>query len=134
MIKMVNFITEHGLTLTCKPTDKNPNMEGHAASLNHWACTLRATGRRPMRFVFSMGAALKGEPQLPDVLDCLASDALVIENARDLGFESWADEYGYNTDSRKAERTYKICVRQAERLKTALGHGYQPLLFDVERG
>lgn len=41
------------------------------------------------------------------ILDSLISDALCYEDAR--SFEEWADERGYDTDSRKAEDLYRRC-------------------------
>lgn len=80
---------------------------------------------------FSMGSAHHGEPALADVLNSLALDASGYENAQ--GFEDWANEYGYDTDSRKAERTYKVCQRQSERLREFLGEdAYKDMLWNTE--
>lgn len=46
-------------------------------------------------------------PTAADVLYCLLSDAAVLDHPN---FESWASEYGYDVDSRKAEQTYKACL------------------------
>lgn len=45
-----------------------------------------------------------GEPTAEDVLRCLILDAREYDNARD--FEEWAEELGYDPDSRKAEALY----------------------------
>ena len=37
-----------------------------------------------------------------------------------LGFDAWCADFGYDTDSRKAEKTFKACEHQAARLKTFL--------------
>lgn len=57
-------------------------------------------------------------PLLRDVLYCLVSDASALD-ARD--FEEWAGDYGYDTDSRKAEETYELCRRQSRELEHVLG-------------
>lgn len=49
-------------------------------------------------------------PALDGVLYCLVSDADVLEHAT---FEDWAEAYGYDTDSREAERTYRACIETA---------------------
>jgi len=36
-------------------------------------------------------------------------------------FESWASEYGYDTDSRDAERIYKLCLDIGLKLRNRLG-------------
>lgn len=46
------------------------------------------------------------EPTLESVLYSLVMDA----SARDYTFEEWASEYGYDTDSIKAEASYRACV------------------------
>ena len=71
-------------------------------------------------------------PSIEDVLDCLASDASGFGNSRT--FEEWADEYGYDSDSRKAEKTYNAVAENTKKLKNLLGHDlYEKLLFEVER-
>lgn len=56
---------------------------------------------------YYMGAALTNEPTALDVLACLLSDAEGYDSAVAGGFESWAAEYGYDDDSRKAEALYE---------------------------
>lgn len=71
-------------------------------------------------------------PELSDVLDCLASDSSGVENARD--FNDWAADYGYDEDSRKAEKIYNQCVEQRRELRDLLGLKlYEELLYEVER-
>ena len=72
-------------------------------------------------------------PELTDVLDCLASDASTVEYVRN--FEDWADELGYDSDSRHAEQIYNTIERQAKELRYILAtrEVYERLLFEVER-
>lgn len=66
-------------------------------------------------------------PTLEAVLRCLAMDALGYDNARN--FDEWASEYGYDTDSRKAEKTYRVIGEQAKELRVVLGStNYDELL------
>lgn len=61
------------------------------------------------------------EPILPSVLDVfysLVMDSYVLDYP---SFSSWALEYGYNTDSIKAELNYRVCLSQAIEFKCALG-------------
>src|SRR5579859_2566391 len=64
---------------------------------------------RSMKVPFYTGSGWDREPDVDDVVECLATDAASIVNARD--FEDWAGDLGFDVDSRKAERTY----RQGER-------------------
>jgi hypothetical protein len=62
-----------------------------------------------------------GKPILPDTADVIYS--LVSDSeAADYGdFESWANDMGYDTDSRQAERTYNDCLKIGLKLKSAIG-------------
>lgn len=72
-------------------------------------------------------------PTIEDVLDTLALDASSYDNARD--FAGWAaDFFGYDSDSIKAEKTYKAVGEESRRLLQLLGHElYNELINDVER-
>jgi hypothetical protein len=79
-----------------------------------------------------MGRAHTSEPTAADVLNSLASDAQNIEYVD--GFEQWADELGYDPDSRKAFATFQTIRKQSLALQRLLGEGaYGELLNDVER-
>jgi hypothetical protein len=62
--------------------------------------------------------AHKINPDPIDVLFSLAMDADVLDAG---GFETWASDLGYDTDSRKAEQTYRACLDIALKLRAALG-------------
>ena len=119
------------ITATSEMVDRNPNMPD-SERMDHYRVVLRR-GRKQLTVYFSMGVAISREPSAEDVLDCLASDASSVDNAA--SFEDWAGELGYDTDSRKAERIYKVCERQAMRLRNFLGdqENYETLLYQTER-
>lgn len=60
------------------------------------------------------------KPRLAAVLYCLLTDALAIEYGT---FEEWAMEYGYEQDSREAERIYRKCVKIGLELRAIMGEG-----------
>lgn len=63
----------------------------------------------------------KTKPILPDPADVVYSlirDAEVLDYAT---FEEWADNFGYGTDSRKAEQIYRACLEIALKLRAGLG-------------
>lgn len=126
---MAQFITENFVRMTCKPTDRNPNMHS-SADMEHWRCTITHNGQR-MVVTFSMGSGHNGaEPTLATVLDCMASDASSCDG---LTFEAWCRELDYDTDSRRAEHTYRAVVRQAKALRRVFGPQFQTLLYSTER-
>jgi hypothetical protein len=58
----------------------------------------------------------QAKPQAPspaDVLHCLLSDA----EACGQSFKSWCDDFGCDTDSRKAFATYEACQRSGDELR-----------------
>lgn len=67
--------------------------------------------------VFGTPRTIPG-PDPVDVLWSLSTDYSVIDAG---GFEAWASDYGYDTDSRKAEATYRACLDIALALRGAFG-------------
>lgn len=131
MKKLCDFITEQGITATATPQENNPNRQDDSQPLRHYLMTLQR-GHNALEVSFSVGLGWLRAPTAEDVLACLASDAAGVENAAG-NFAEWCDEYGYDEDSRKAERIFHTCERQAEELKAFLGKQlYEELLWETE--
>jgi len=130
METMKQFVNKNKVRLSVEWADENKN-NPEWKDANHYKVTLKM-GRRQLSTYFSQGYGIKGEPRAEDVLSALASDSAGIENAR--SFEDWAGDLGYDdTDSRKAEKVYKACERQADKLKNFLGDDlYRTLLWQTE--
>ena len=124
-LTMQQFVQQHGITIAVRLIDENPHMTDMPAGSTHWKCTLRHQGRQ-LTASFSQGPAISQEPTADDVLGCLASDAAGFDSAD--GFEDWASGYGYDTYSRKAERTYNLVKTSAGKLRRFLGDLYQSAL------
>lgn len=79
------------------------------------------TGREALPGMFG-GTPRAGKPIAPPsigaILSSLAMDSSVLDSG---GFEAWASEYGYSTDSRSAESTYRACLENALALQGAIG-------------
>lgn len=54
-----------------------------------------------------------------EVIECLIMDSSVLEQPN---FERWADDYGYDKDSRKAEAIYQECLKQALEMRAIFGY------------
>ena len=106
-------------TLTVKPDDIRGTFGDWAPDAHHYRCTL-TYGTRRMTTPFHQGSACKGDPDLLTVLGCLFSDAQAGEDS----FEDFCSEFGYETDSRKAEKTWKSCASMNVRLHKLLGADY----------
>lgn len=128
------FAAKAGLSFSAAPADDNPHMTDASLGMRHWLCILRRKGKETMRVPFSQGSAYKDPPTVADVLWCLASDATSWEDCAG-SFESWAEEFGYDTDSRRGEQTFKAVRRQSRALRTLLGDDlYNELLYETEEG
>ncbi len=81
-----------------------------------------------LEFEVEHGRVAKGEhslyggkainPDACDVINSLCLDSGVLDHPT---FESWASDYGYDTDSRKAEVVYQTCLDIALKLRNGLG-------------
>jgi len=60
----------------------------------------------------------KPQPKLHDVVHSILLDSEAIEHG---SFEDWASDFGYDTDSRKAESMYRACLECGLKLRQAIG-------------
>jgi|SRR5215471_1119910 len=89
----------------------------------HYAYTVRLSFEgRTLESPWSQGTALLDPPTASDVLQAMLSEAFGIDDAD--GFEDWASSFGYDPDSRKAERLYNACAEQSDKLRAFLGEHY----------
>ena len=129
-MKYQEFIDAHGITATSVGTAENPNMAASPLDpkARHYLVSLKF-GRRRMGVPFSMGSAHQNKPTALDVLSCLAMESSGVGGRT---FEDWAPEYGYDTDSRQAERTWLTCIKHAKKLKNFLGDELYTSLLECE--
>lgn len=119
-----------GIRATVKEgSDKWPPFELPPGSTS-WTVTLRLEGRQ-MTTPFYQGPALTKPPEVADVLDCMLSDARIIEDTPD--WEEFAADCGYDRDSLSGYQTWQAATRQTKRLRRFLGEHYESLLWDTER-
>lgn len=132
-MSMTEWATAHGISAQAERAEENPNAPEWTQA-DHWQVTLtRRTSKGPprtMQLYFSQGYGHGGAPpKLEAVLGALQTDSLGLEAP----FEEWATDLGWSPDSRKAERIYRTCKRQAARLQRFLGEAlYQELLTQVD--
>lgn len=116
LAKRCRIATKYGASL---PWDRQDEWQRNS---NSYRCTLRYRGRQ-YSFDFFMGAAIRGEPTAEDTLGCLLSDATA-----DPDFESFCREFGYDTDSRKAEKIHTSCLKTREALERLLGDDFEAFM------
>jgi hypothetical protein len=85
---------------------------------NAYIVRLKRAGR-VLTTDWMQGLGIAHDPQPEDVLASLMLDASAYENARD--FSDFAADFGYDEDSRKAERIYAACGVTARKLRQFLG-------------
>ena len=96
----------------------------------HYRCELRgSSGDRPVTTIIGSD---DGPPSVADVVDVVAAEAAVAEEAG--SYEEWALQMGFDPDSRSGERVYRTECRQAKLLRALLGdEAYLKLLWEIER-
>jgi hypothetical protein len=99
---------------------------GIADKMFSWELTLKR-GDRAYTFPYGCGLAhcKRGDPTAPDlqnVLECLQSDARC---GAYMLFEDFAREFGYGTDSRAAEKTWRACQEARGQLRRLLGADFE---------
>lgn len=90
------------------------------AGASHWRVTIHDKIGASMLVEYSMGSLNRGDPKLPDVLESLALDFGGFLNNRT--FDEWCGEYGYDSNSRKAEHTYRAIEAQAAQFAAVFPH------------
>lgn len=81
--------------------------------------TLRYRGRR-LTVPFFCGS-MAGEPTAADVVSSLILDA----RCGEYDFDEFCRELGYDSDSRKAEKTWKACQAVAPKIRSLLGDDFE---------
>lgn len=134
---MTEFIDELGITATAEQAPDNPQADDDTwgQTARHWLVTLRRQAARDqtrtLEVPFSQGEGWTTDPTAKDVLECLASDASSVISGET--FEEWASEYGYDTDSRRAERTFKAVKDQTAKAQAWLGReGLERLVWETD--
>lgn len=107
------FAEKTGTKLNVLDYEYKP-MWGEKQSRYVFKCRISRNGKQ---YTFEFGQSLNNgskEPTMYDVLSCLEKS--------DVGtFEDFCDEFGYDTDSRRAERTYKAVCKEYAAVERLFG-------------
>lgn len=112
------WIKANGVTMTTRRLKGRTDglMEDSAS---HWRCTLKNPGTEPLVLEYSMGSAYTTAPEIAQVLGCVIDDVQGLENT--WTFDGWCGEYGYDLDSRKAEKIYQAVEKERQDLAMFAG-------------
>lgn len=130
---MNEFVKRNNIKINVEWAERNPNMieDAWSKTANHYKTTLKKD-KKQLTVYFSMGSALTEEPTAEEVLNSLAIDGSVYLNNN--SFEDFCSDFGYDEDSRTAEKTYNTIIKQAEKTEKFLGKElFNQLVYDVEQ-
>jgi hypothetical protein len=99
-----------------KPKSVEPSSLSFVEAIKHECETGRAVQWRSDCTFYASSTAI--ECDLVSVFASMIMDTDVLEAG---SFEEWAADFGYDTDSRKAETTYNDCLKSALKIRAALG-------------
>ncbi len=133
MQTLEKFLHGNDVAMRCRPVTVNGDpvtLVAEPWAPEQYSCQLyRSNGHLPLTAI--VGSA-DGAPELHDVLDAVAAQAAVVDQAH--GYEQWARDMGFDPDSRNGERVYRAARRQAKLLRQLLGEDqYARLLWQTER-
>lgn len=122
-VTLADLIAQHSITASSRWDDNAVDRDVDPASdwapgTSHYLVTLRM-GRKRLTVPFHMGSAHTSEPTAAEVLDCLVSDANSPED-----FAEFCSDFGFDVDSRKAEKTHKACLAIGRKLRQFLGEHF----------
>ena len=114
----VNISSKYGARLD---RDKQSDWQRNA---NGYTVRLMYKGRQ-YTIDFWQGTGITEDPTAAGVLDCLLSDA----NGGEMTVDEFCGEFGYDNDSRTAERTWKQCGKVREELQRLLGDDFDLFMY-----
>lgn len=121
---------ELNIRIFCLPTHENPNSSDgwNTDEQHHWSVKLERFSkdgkRKTLTTFFSQGSAHKSAPSSADVLSCLVNDA----TSGEMSFKDFCSEFGYDMDSRSAEKIWQGCAEMAPRVRDFLGEKFDAIL------
>ena len=132
MAVLMKTLSELCEKVQCKLVDSEPNLpydqwDEWQLEANYSRVQLRYKGRQ-LTLDFWQSVGITNNPDSEGVLDCLLSDSSGVDE----NFEDWAANYGYDTDSRKAEKIYNLCKKQSKKTQQLLGNDFD-MFLDSER-
>lgn len=113
---IAEWLDQHDATVTAEAhgLQRVDDWDAYAFSV-----TLHLDGRT-LTASWSQGTAHPADSvDSADVVRGIVSDALSVRDARD--FEDWAETFGYDTDSRRAESLYRQCAALLDEVRAWSG-------------
>lgn len=90
-------------------------------SIDHANMVKRVCETGKSRTILASGITFTGKPILPNPTNVIYSLVIDSDVLNHPSFEEWAEDFGYDTDSRQAEKTYQACLQIALTLCNTIG-------------
>jgi hypothetical protein len=123
-----NFLKRAEATLTLKYMGNEPHFEDDKEKRiyrDRYKCTF-ANGKKHFSVIFGQSIANRGKkPTTYHILACLTK-------YDPKSFENFCGEFGYDTDSRKAEKTYKAVYSEWEKVKAFFTEEELEILREIQ--
>jgi len=130
------FIEENELSMEFLPVKERPDQFVWSPDAHHYFIVIRNKAGKELHTYYSTGSAVpvfssyKSRRKFEDIMDSLSLDC---SSASDT-FEDFCNEFGYETDSRKAYETWQACVKIKKDMERLVGpEALEELINDVER-
>lgn len=104
--------------------------KGHPQNGNRHTVGVSFNGKR-LQFDFWASLAepeMRTDSDLIEALDCFMRDGL---SGNDNTFEEFCSEFGYDEDSRKAERVYRDCQRHGKKAERVFGSDLNEIYDEI---
>jgi hypothetical protein len=112
----LDFLSKHEITFSFKLANtKVPNWKDDSRPVNHFIVTFKKAGKKmSLDFFDSIHNFQKGVTELRayDALTCCSSELHCPDT-----FEDFCSEYGYDNDSRSAEKTFRALKKMSDKLQ-----------------
>lgn len=105
------LLEQMGVGFTCGPVMSSRNDGLMSDMPRNFHCKLNR-GLIGFSQWYSQGAAHTREPSITDLVSCLIRDLPTSETGKfiESEFSEWCDDFGYDDDSRQAEKIYLACL------------------------
>lgn len=112
----IEFILDQmNVGFSCHRIAQRP--DGLANELERHFSTQVKRGHEAMTVYFSQGSVHTDNPTITDVMYCLFSDYVNESKYHESDFQYWVDDYGYDNDSRQAEKIYRAVIAQSNDIR-----------------
>jgi hypothetical protein len=118
-VQLTDLAERKGLRAAATMIDKTPP-DCFSSGASSWRVRLSYQGRA-LRVNFYTGSGITHYPTAADVVSCLISDA----DAGSESFKEFCSSFGYDTDSRKAERCWRACRKMSPKVRKLLGDDFE---------